>query len=137
MAVDAKQSVRRLLEEAYGKGNMAVFDEICDPGYRGHDPIAGEVDLARAKESCQGYKTAFPDLKPTILACVQDGDVVMTHWRMTGQHQKALMGIEPTGQRVTVEGMSLARFSAGTARGGLGAVGRARADAPARPGRPA
>jgi predicted ester cyclase len=113
MAVDAKQSIRRLLEEAYGKGNLAVFDEICDPGYRAHDPVGGEMDLARAKESCQGYKTAFPDLKPTILASAQDGDLVVTHWRMTGQHQRSLMGIEPTGQRVTVEGISLSRFRAG------------------------
>jgi predicted ester cyclase len=113
MAIDQKQSVRRLLEEGFGKGNFAIFDEICDPAYKGHDPVAGEMDLERAKESCRGYKTAFPDLKPTILSSHQDGDTVVTHWRMTGQHQKALMGIEPTGQRVTVEGISLARFRAG------------------------
>lgn len=113
MAVDQKQSIRRLLEEGYGKGNTAVFDEICDPSYRAHDPISGDLDLARAKESCRGYKTAFPDLKPTILASFQEGDTVVTHWRMTGQHQKSLMGIEPTGKRVTVEGISLSRFKGG------------------------
>lgn len=110
MAVDIKQSVRRLFEEAYGKGNMAVFEEVCDPAYRGHDPVSGELDLARARESCQAYKTAFPDLKPTILATFVDADCVVTHWRMAGTHQRTLMGIEPTGRRCTVEGISISRF---------------------------
>jgi predicted ester cyclase len=110
MAVDIKQSVRRLFEEAYGKGNMGVFDEVCDPSFRGHDPVAGELDLKQARESCQGYKAAFPDLKPTILASYVDGDCVVTQWRMTGTHQRPLMGIAPTGRRCTVEGISISKF---------------------------
>jgi len=110
MAVDPKQSVRRLFEEAYGRGNTDVFDEVCDPAYRGHDPLAGDLDLRQAKESCRGYKTAFPDLKPTIVAAFMDGDCVITQWRMTGTHQRELMGIAPTGQRCTVDGISIARF---------------------------
>ena len=110
MAVDIKQSVRRLFEEAYGKGNMGVFDEVCDPAFRGHDPVTGDVDLRQAKESCQGYRTAFPDLKPTILASFVDGDCVVTQWRMTGTHQRQLMGIEPTGRRCTVDGISISKF---------------------------
>jgi predicted ester cyclase len=110
MAVDLKQSVRRLFEEAYGKGNTGVFDEVCDAAYRGHDPVAGDLDLKQAKEACQGYKAAFPDLKPAILASYVDGDCVVTQWRMTGTHQRALMGIDPTGKRCTVDGISIARF---------------------------
>ena len=113
MAIDPKQSVRRLFDEAYGKGNFAVFDEVCDTSYRGHDPVTGDVDLTRAKDSCRGYKTAFPDLKPTILGTWQDGDSVITHWRMTGTHQGSLMGIAPTGKRCTVDGISVARFKSG------------------------
>ncbi|HET9555160.1 MAG TPA: ester cyclase [Anaeromyxobacteraceae bacterium] len=110
MAVDLKQSVRRLIEEAYGKGNYDVFDEVCDPGYRAHDPLSGDTDLAKSKALCQGYKEAFPDLKPTILASFIDGDCVITQWRMTGTHQRELMGIAPTGNRCTVEGISISRF---------------------------
>jgi len=113
MAVDIKQAHRRVVEEAFGKGNLAVFDEICDPGYRSHDPVTGDADLSKEKENCRMDRTAFPDLKPTVLSSCADGDVVVTHWRMTGTHQKALMGIEPTGARCTVEGITLGRFRAG------------------------
>ncbi len=113
MAVDIKQASRRLIEEAFGKGNFDVFDEICDPSYRSHDPVTGDSDLQQEKENCRTYKTAFPDLKPTILGCYSEGDTVVTHWRMSGTHEKTLMGIEPTGQRCTVEGISLGRFRSG------------------------
>ena len=110
MAVDIKQSSRRLLEEAFGKGDLNVFDEICDPACRAHDPLTGDLDLHGAKENCRTYKAAFPDLKPTLLAVVRDGDTCVVHWRMTGTHQKDLMGLPPTGARCTVEGITVDRY---------------------------
>lgn len=113
MAVDVKQATRRLFEEAWGKGNTGVMDELCDRGYRGHDPLAGELDLRGLKELCRGYRDAFPDLAVTFLGTYTDGDTCITHWRMTGTHQRPLQGIEPTGNRCTVEGISVARFRGG------------------------
>ncbi|HET7752555.1 MAG TPA: ester cyclase [Anaeromyxobacteraceae bacterium] len=113
MAVDMKAAYRRLFDEAFGKGNFDVFDEVCDNGYRAHDPLTGDADLATEKETCRGYKTAFPDLSPTILGCYADGDTCVVHWRMIGTHQNPLMGIQPTGKRCTVEGMSIGRFRNG------------------------
>jgi predicted ester cyclase len=113
MAVDIKQAHRRLIEEAFGKGNVEAFDAVCDPGYRSHDPVTGDADLRQAKESCRMYRAAFPDLKPTLLSTCAEGEVVVTQWRMSGTHQKALLGIEPTGARCTVEGMTMGRFRAG------------------------
>jgi predicted ester cyclase len=110
MAVDILQSSRRLLEEAFGKGNVDVLDEICDPSFRAHDPFTGDADLKSQKETCRAYKTAFPDLKPTILAAVRDGDTCVVHWRMTGTHQKELMGLPPMGARCTVEGITIDRY---------------------------
>jgi predicted ester cyclase len=113
MAVDILQSSRRLLEEAFGKGNLDVFDEICDPSFRGHDPVTGDADLKGEKEICRTYRTAFPDLKPAILSAARDGDTCVIHWRMTGTHQKELMGLSPMGARCTVEGITIDRYRAG------------------------
>jgi predicted ester cyclase len=113
MAVDLKQTSRRLLEEAFGKGNFEIFDEICAEEYRAHDPVTGDADRAREKDNCRMYKTAFPDLKCQILAAYTDGEVCVTHWRMTGTHQKELMGLEPMGARCTVEGIAIDRFKGG------------------------
>jgi len=113
MAVDLKQMSRRLIEEAFGRGNFDVFDEICAEEYRAHDPLTGDSDRAGEKQNCRMYKTAFPDLKPLILTAYTDGEVCVSHWRMTGTHQKELMGIKPTGTRCTVEGITIDRFKGG------------------------
>lgn len=115
MAVDIKQSYRRLLEETFGKGNFDVFDEVCDPGFKGHVTLTGDSDLQHEKENCRMFRTAFPDLKCTILASFAEGDTVTTHWRMAGSHRGALtmLGMPPTGKRVTVDGISLGRFRSG------------------------
>lgn len=113
MAVDIKQSYRRLIEEAYGNGKLEVFDEICDRGYREHDPVAGDGDLAKARESCRMYRAAFPDLKVSLLGTYADHDTAIVHWRMNGTHQGSLMGIAPTGARCTCEGISLGKFKGG------------------------
>jgi predicted ester cyclase len=113
MAVDVKQAYRQLIEDAFVRGRLQVFDEVCDRSYRGHDPIAGEIDLAQAKDNCAMYRSAFPSLRCTILAQCLDGDTVVTHWRMSGTHEGSLFGVAPTGAHCTAEGISLARFKNG------------------------
>ncbi len=113
MAVDMKQAFRQLLEDGFGKGRIAVFDEVCDASFRGHDPVAGDGDLRKAKQDCAMYRSAFPDLRCSVLGQYVDGDTVVTHWRMTGTHEGSLMGIQPTGRRCTSEGISVARFAGG------------------------
>jgi predicted ester cyclase len=113
MAVDLKQTSRRLMEEAFGRGKFEVFDEVCAEEYRAHDPLTGDTDREGEKQVCRMYKEAFPDLKPTILSSYTDGEVCVLHWRMTGTHQKELMGLEAMGARCTVEGITIDRFKAG------------------------
>jgi predicted ester cyclase len=113
MAIDMKQATRRLIEEAYGKGNVGVFEEVCAPDYRAHDPFLGDSSLKQEQENCRMFRAAFQDLKPTILASYADGENVVTHWKMTGTHTGALKGIQPTGARCAVEGISISRYKAG------------------------
>ena len=115
MAVDIKQSYRRLLEEAYGKGNVDVLDEICDPAFKTHITLTGDSDLRQEKENIRMFRTAFPDLKCTVLAAFAEGDTATIQFRMSGTHQGALslLGIPPTGKRATVDGISVGRFRSG------------------------
>jgi hypothetical protein len=113
MAIDMKQATRRLIEEAYGKGNVGVFEEICATDYRAHDPFLGDSDLKQEQDNCRMFRSAFPDLKPTILASYADGECVVTHWKMIGTHSGALKNIQPTGARCLVEGISINRYRSG------------------------
>ena len=113
MAIDMKQQSRRLIEEAYGKANLGIFDEVCSQDFRSHDPFAGDATLQQTKELCRSYREAFSDLKPTVLASFADGETVVLHWRMSGTHTGPLKGIPPSGAHCTVEGISIDRYRGG------------------------
>jgi predicted ester cyclase len=116
MGVDLKQFCRQNLEEVFGNGNVDAFDAFCGPGYRAHDPAdGGDLDLEGEKALARMYKSAFPDLKPTVLRqwLDRDGDTVTTVWSMTGTHLAPLPGIAPTGRRCTATGCTISHFEGG------------------------
>ena len=55
------------------------------------------------------YRNAFPDVQMSVEDQVAEGDIVVTRWIASGTHQGDLMGIAPTGNRVTVAGTSIER----------------------------
>jgi len=113
MAVDIKKVSRTILEDVYGKGTLEYLDQVCDPSFKAHDPLSGEADLAGVKREVEMYRSAFPDMKPTVLGLCAEADVVCMHWRITGTHQKRFLGVEPTGKKITIEGISFDRFRNG------------------------
>lgn len=113
MAVDIKQVSRRILEDVFGKGKLEYLDQACDASFKGHDPLSGEFDVAGFRRDVEGYRTAFPDLTPTVLGLCAEGDTVCMLWRCTGTHQKPFMGVQPTGKKITVDGISFDRYRNG------------------------
>jgi predicted ester cyclase len=113
MAVDIKQVTRTILEDVYGKGKLDYLDQVCDPSFKSHDPLAGEADLAGVKREVESYRTAFPDLTPTVLGICAEGDSVCMRWRCTGTHKQRFLGVEPTGKKIAIEGISFDRFRNG------------------------
>lgn len=113
MAVDTKQVSRNILEEVFGRGKLEYLDQACDPSFKAHDPLIGDYDLAGLKGEVQMYRRAFPDMTPTTLGICAEGDTVCLRWRMSGTHKGALMGVEPTGKKVNVEGINYDRYRNG------------------------
>lgn len=113
MAVDIKQVSRKILEDVFGKGKLEYLDQVCDSSFKGHDPLSGEFDIGQFKRDVEGYRTAFPDLTPEVLGLCAEGDTVCMRWRCTGTHEKAFMGVQPTGKKITVDGISFDRYRNG------------------------
>jgi predicted ester cyclase len=113
MAVDMKQVSRKILEDVFGKGKLEYLDQVCDSSFKGHDPLSGEIDVAGFKKEAENFRAGFPDLTPTVLGLCAEGDTVCMLWRCTGTHQKPFMGVEPTGRKITVDGITFDRFRNG------------------------
>lgn len=115
MSEQNKSVMRRLVEELWNKGDLSLADQFFTPNYTHHDPAT--PDFGRGPESekkrASLYRTAFPDLRLTIENIISEGDTVMARWSCHGTHKGDLGGIAPTGKRIDLTGVSVARLSGG------------------------
>ena len=114
MSEQNKATVRRVIEEGFGKGNVDFFDEVLAEDYVGYggapEPLRGPEAV---KQFVLMYRSAFPDMETRVDDIVAEGDTVACRWSARGTHQGDLFGVSPTGKQVTVWGCSFSRFSGG------------------------
>jgi steroid delta-isomerase-like uncharacterized protein len=115
MSEQNKTNVRRLFEEVWNKGQVAVADELIAPSYTHHD--SSTPDVGRGPESEKKrvtlYRNAFPDIRFTIEDLLAEGETVVARWSCRGTHKGELNGIAPTGKQFNITGVSIARFTNG------------------------
>ena len=109
-----KTIVRRALEEPW-KGSLEVVDELVARDYVGHDPANPEPlrGPAGIKEFVSTYRSAYPDARVTVEQQLAEGDMVATRWTGRGTHEGDLLGVAPTGKRVTITGITFSRLKDG------------------------
>jgi steroid delta-isomerase-like uncharacterized protein len=104
---------RRFFEEAFGKGNLNVLDEIIASDHVNSGPGAlPELPTGPqgAKQLVTVYRNAFPDVRFTIDEQIAEGDQVVTRWTADGTHKGELQGIPATGKSSTVTGIAVDRI---------------------------
>jgi steroid delta-isomerase-like uncharacterized protein len=115
MSVEENKTIgRRAFEEIWNQGNLSAIDELYDANQVSHG-LGMEVPpgVAGLKQFVSIYRTAYPDTHFTVEDQIAEGDKVATRWTAIGTHRGELMGILPTGKRVTVTGMAINRIAGG------------------------
>lgn len=111
MAEENIATARRVIEEAFGQGNLDVLDEVCADNMVDHDPIMGDQDKEAIKQTIASYREAFPDLSFTVEDIFAAGDKVVIRWSGNGTFQNEFMGQQPTGDKGDpVKGIGIDRF---------------------------
>ena len=112
MSADTKAIARRLLEEAFNSGNLAVVDELVAPEFVNYDAALPEPTrgIEAAKSSIGGYRDAFPDLRMTVEQQIAEGEYVTTRWTGRGTHEGDLFGMSATGKQAAVTGITIDRI---------------------------
>ena len=111
MSEKNKVIARRIFEEIWNQGNLAVADEILDASYAAHGLAAGLPPGPEGfKQFVSIYRTAFPDVHFTIEEQIAEEDKVVNRWTARGTHKGELMGIPATGKEAVVTGVSINRF---------------------------
>jgi predicted ester cyclase len=83
----------------------------CIIHYPGGDDVIG---LEAIKERVAATYKAFPDLHYELEEpIIAEEDKVAFCYELTGTNQESLMGIPPTGEKVSFKGLTIYRFSEG------------------------
>src|SRR5258707_14552104 len=110
-----KTLVRRLIEEVWNQGNLAVFDELYSPDFIFHDPGLPQVRTREEdKRWIAGILHAFPDFHLTIDGLIAEGDQVVVRLTACGTNTGDILAPRPhpaTGKQVTLTGIAIARIS--------------------------
>jgi predicted ester cyclase len=103
-------AVGRFWDAFWSKGDQSVAEEIFDPNFRDYDPywpsgVDGGIPAIIEKNSV--FYGLLPDLRCTVLKWVIAGDTIVTHWEANGTHQGEFAGISPTGNPISITGISI------------------------------
>jgi steroid delta-isomerase-like uncharacterized protein len=107
--------VRALHLELWRDGDMSAIDRYVSPAARtvmtGFD--GSTIDVLR--EDVERYQGAFTDVETEIVDLIDAGDKVVLWWTTAGTHVGPYGDIapEPTGDRITMEGVDVFTVEAG------------------------
>ena len=105
------RKVEQMVNEQDHEVLSEIFaDEFVVHFHGGREEVHG---LDEFEEYLQSTYDAFPDLTITFEDMVAEGDMVTVRYTGTGTHEGEYEGIEPTGEKVDVAGMRIARVEDG------------------------
>ena len=110
-----KAMARRGSEDLWGRGDLAVADEIIAVDYIRHDP--GDPFPARGPEDVKRIvtmlRTMLPDFRIHVDAIIAEGDMVVSRYTTTATDTVGYMGMPPTGKSIRTTAMQMFRFKDG------------------------
>ena len=112
MTVSNESIYRRMIDEGFNQGNLAVVDELVAPGSREHQRGAGD-GIEGTKNTIKYLRSAFPDFKITIDEVVVAGDKVWARQRGGGTNLGSFAGHPPTGIKAFTDVIDVVRIENG------------------------
>ena len=103
---------RRLIEEGFNQGNLAVVDELFAPEAREHQR-GSESGPDGAKKTITYLRSAFPDFTLTIDELVVAGDKVWARQKGGGTNLGRFAGHAPTGRKAFIDVIDVCRIEDG------------------------
>jgi predicted ester cyclase len=106
--------VRRFLDEAYNKGNLAIGHDLLTENCVLHPPDNDIEGVQGWRRLASGLLTAFPDdLQITIQDTVAKGNNGAVRWTARGTQAGPLRGVGPTNRQMQWTGMAIYHLSNG------------------------
>jgi steroid delta-isomerase-like uncharacterized protein len=111
---DPEAIARRLYEELWNRGNFAVVHELIAEHVVDHTPLPTQgAGLEGFKQLVSTVSAAFPDLHITVDDVIGSGEKVSVRWTARGTNMGPLLGLPPSGEHITIEGIDIFRMEHG------------------------
>jgi predicted ester cyclase len=104
---------RRIIEEGFNQGNLAVADELVAEGAVEHQRGGAGDGPEGLKRTISILRSAFPDFTLTIEELVAVGDKVWARQRGGGTNLGSFAGFAPSGRKAFTDVIDICRFEDG------------------------
>jgi predicted ester cyclase len=109
-----EQLCRRVFDDIVNGRDLDLIDELYQPDVVDHDPVPGAPPgRPGVRYSIGSLQAAFPDLHVRVDAASAHADKVVVHNTWTGTQDGRLVGLPPTGRRVSNAGIVIFRVRDG------------------------
>jgi len=100
MVQDPEALARRLIEEGFNEGNLALVEDLVSPDLVEHQNFGPDhaPGAAGVQAVIASLRQAFPDFHLAIDDLAVDGDTVWLRMTGTGTNDGSFMGHPPTGR---------------------------------------
>ena len=108
-----KAALRRVYEEVFNKGNLAIIPELIAKDFVFDSPIGKYHGQDGFKQMIAATRVAFPDIHFTVDDMVAEGDKVAVRLSIRGTFKGKFGDFEPTGKQINMTAAYFYRFKDG------------------------
>ena len=105
--------IRKVIEEVWNQKNPGLLEGFYTEDFVMHTPIGKFEGPSGYRQIYDTYVNAFSDCQFTIDDELSAGDRNVVRYTFSGTHDGELMGVAPTGKRVSISGISISRLVGG------------------------
>lgn len=110
-----KTTVTEFIDSLFTKGELDAVDRYLAEDFVNHDPPFGATaDREGMRSAGALFRSVFPDWHSDLHLLVAEGDWVVEQFTAAGTHTGApIMGVAPSGEKVTMAGVNIFRLRDG------------------------
>jgi steroid delta-isomerase-like uncharacterized protein len=107
----------QFFNSVWSKGDFSVLDTLVAPDALDHSTVGGLPSTERGSEHFRQIVTMFrhamPDIQLTIDDEIYAGDKVVHRWTLNGTDTGGVMGMPPSGKKLSFTGTTIVRMENG------------------------
>lgn len=107
MSEKRRETIKKIYEEAYNKGNVAMLDDVTAENYQRHQPPMKSIKgLDAYKAFVTDVRSAYTGFEISIDDIIMEGDKTVTQVTLKGKHtgQAPTLQAAPTGKQIEMKG---------------------------------